>query len=230
MKKVIKNGMRRAFAICIAFAMVVTMIPVNGARAATTENNKYTQTYDGYKIEYDIVHKWDKGQTIQITVTNTGSQSLLNWAFRYDALGTIRDLWNATVIENDGTNYFIKCVNSNYEIKPGKSILFGYTLENSEAPAPEDFELCSKEVEVSDGYDIQFSITDSWDTGFNGKLIIKNTSDAPIEAWTLSFDTNFVINNLSDCNIIFILTSNKQLYKTTFIKKQIINKTITQQH
>ena len=142
------------------------------------------------------------GQTIEVTVTNTGDESLLNWAFKYDAEGEISNLWNAAVVENQDSEYVIKNSGWNYEIAPDQSVVFGYTLTDDDFLVPTDFELFSKRVDIAENYDVQLNVTNSWDTGVQGELVITNTSDAPIEAWTLSFDTNFVINNLWDGRIL----------------------------
>ncbi len=41
-----------------------------------------------------------------------------------------------------------------------------------------------------------------WDTGLQGEIVITNTSEGPLEAWELSFDSTFAINNLWDGKII----------------------------
>lgn len=67
---------------------------------------------------------------------------------------------------------------------------------------PDSFEIYSKRVDKTEGYDLQYNITKSWDTGVEGNIVITNNSDAPIEAWTLSFDSNFTINNLWDGRVL----------------------------
>lgn len=191
--------MEKIFSGFIATAMVATMLPAISAFAATGTT---TYSYDGYDVQYAVVNEWDNGQTVEVTVTNTGNESILNWAVKYDAEGEISNLWNASVVDNQDTEYVVKNNNWNYEIAPDQSVIFGYTLTDDDFSAPDEFELCSKRVDVSDGYDVQMNINNSWGVGVQGELVITNTSDAPIEAWTLSFDTNFVINNLWDHRIL----------------------------
>ena len=75
---------------------------------------------------------------------------------------------------------------------------------------PDSFEIYSKRVDKTEGYDVQYNITKSWDTGVEGNIVITNNSDAPIEAWTLSFDSNFTINNLWNGRV---LENNETSYK-----------------
>lgn len=183
----------------VAYAMATTMLPTIPAFAATGTT---TYTYDGYIVDYTVVNEWDNGQSIEVKITNTGDESILNWAFKYDADGEISNLWNAAIVDSNNTDYIIKNSGWNYEIAPNQSVNFGYTLTDDNLETPSDFELCSERIDLSGGYDVNVNIINSWDTGVQGELVISNISDSPIEAWILTFDTNFVIDNLWDGRII----------------------------
>lgn len=153
-------------------------------------------------MEYSVLNEWDNGQTVEVKVTNTGDDSILNWAFKYDAEGKINNLWNAAVYDNQGEDYIIKNSGWNYEIAPGQTVNFGYTLVDDKFETPDDFELCSNRVDVSTGYETILNIVEQWNTGIKAELVITNTSDKPLEAWTYSFDSNFTINNLWGARIL----------------------------
>lgn len=196
--KIIKKA-KRIISGIVAAAMAVTMLPQIPAFA---ETSMATYSYDGYDVEYSVLNEWDNGQSIEVKVTNTGNESILNWALKCDVEGKISNLWNASVYDNQGEDYIIKNNGWNYEIAPGQTITFGYTLTDNEFEAPDNFELCSKRVEMTDGYETALNIIEQWDTGFNAELVITNISDEPIEAWTYSFDSNFIIENLWDARIL----------------------------
>lgn len=183
----------------VAAATAITMMPQIPVFAATGNT---TYSYDGYDVEYSVYNEWDNGQTVQIKATNTGEDSILNWAFKYDAEGEITNLWNAAVYDQQGEDYIIKNSGWNYEIAPGQSVNFGYTLVNDEFTTPDSFTLCSKRVEKTSGYEVDFNVVDQWNTGIKAELAITNTSDQPLEAWTVSFDSNFTINNLWDGRLL----------------------------
>jgi len=61
---------------------------------------------------------------------------------------------------------------------------------------PKNFENFSKRVDIAEGFDVQLIVTNEWDEGFNGDIILSNTSNVPLEAWMLSLDTNFEIADL----------------------------------
>ena len=199
MKVKVNQRLKRLISGLVAAATATTMLPQMPAFA---ETGATTYSYDGYDVEYSVLNEWDNGQSVEVKVTNTGDDSILNWAFKYDAEGEIGGLWNATVYNNQGENYIIKNGGWNYEIAPGQTVNFGYTLLGDDPTAPEKFELCSKRVGVTFGYETSLNVVGRWDTGMKAELSVTNTSDEPIEAWELSFDTNFTINNLWDGRIL----------------------------
>ncbi len=199
MKVKVKQTLKRLISGLVAAATATTILPQIPAFA---ETGATTYSYDGYDVEYSVYNEWDNGQTVQIKVTNTGEDSILNWAFKYDAEGEINNLWNATVYDQQGEDYIIKNSGWNYEIAPGQSVNFGYTLVNDEFTTPDNFTLCSKRVEKTSGYEVDFNVVDQWNTGIKAELAISNTSDQPLEAWTVSFDSNFTINNLWDGRLL----------------------------
>ena len=62
--------------------------------------------------------------------------------------------------------------------------------------------MCNRRIEVESGYNVELKTTNVWDTGFQAEVEIKNTSEKPIEAWTLTFDSNFEINDYWNCKIL----------------------------
>lgn len=199
MNRKLKQAAKRLISGFVAAATVIIMLPQMPAFA---ETGATTYSYDGYDVEYSVLNEWDNGQSVEVKVTNTGDDSILNWAFEYDAEGEISNLWNASVYNNQGEDYIIKNGGWNYEIAPGQTVNFGYTLFGDDLAVPEKFELCSKRVEVASGYETNLNIIESWDTGIKAELVITNTSDNPLEAWTLSFDSNFTIDNLWNGRIL----------------------------
>jgi len=75
-------------------------------------------------------------------------------------------------------------------------------LSTEDYVVPTDFELCSKRVTVTDGYEVGYTIAQSWETGVQGEITITNTSESAIEAWTLSFDTNLTMGSVWNGRIL----------------------------
>ena len=117
--KIIKR-VKRIISGIVAAVMAVTMLPQIPAFA---ETSTATYSYDGYDVEYSVLNEWDNGQSVEVKVTNTGDESILNWALKCDVNGEMSDLWNASVYENQGEDYIIKNNGWNYEIAPGASLI-----------------------------------------------------------------------------------------------------------
>lgn len=194
-----KMRLKRTVSAVLAASMaasVFTAVPVYAETGSTT------YTYDGYKVDYTVTNEWFGNQNVNVTLTNTSNESILNWALGYDATGEISGIWNGYVYSKSDENYIIKNSGYNYEIEPYQSVNFGYTLSGNELEVPENFELCSKRVDKTEGYDVKLNVTGDWGDGFQAELIVTNTSDAPLEAWKVDFDSNFEIGNLWNGKII----------------------------
>lgn len=199
MKPSFKMRLKRSVSAVLAASMaasVFTAVPVYA------ETSSATYTYDDYKVDYAVTNEWFGNQNVNVTLTNTSDKPILNWALGYDANGEISGIWNGYVYSKSDEDYIIKNSGYNYEIEPYRSVNFGYTLSGNELEAPERFELCSKRVDKASGYDVKLNVTGDWGESFQAELIVTNTSDAPLEAWKLAFDSNFEITNLWNGKII----------------------------
>ena len=207
MRKITQNRLKKTISAVLAASMSLSLFTTMPVSA---ETGKTTYNYEGYSVEYNITNEWNGAQTVELKVSNTGDESILNWALKYDTDGEISNLWNASVYEQNADEYVIKNVGWNFEIAPNQSVTYGYTLNGNDLALPDSFEIYSKRVDKTEGYDVQYNITKSLDTGVEGNIVITNNSDAPIEAWTLSFDSNFTINNLWNGRV---LENNETSYK-----------------
>ena len=193
-----KSLLKRAVSSFTALAIATVAMPVIPAFA---EVGTVSYSFDGYDVEYSVKSEWVDGQNIEVKITNTGDEPILNWAFKYDAEGVIDGLWNASVYDTKETSYIIKNAGWNYEIAPKASVSFGYTLFDYSGTNPNNFELCAKRVDKTDGYDVQYNITNEWDTGLQGEIVITNTSEEPMEFWQLSFDSDVTIDSIWNASV-----------------------------
>ena len=114
MNKPAKRAVAFSLSAMLAVNTVIVSIPVSAE-----ENKGTTYTHDGYTIEYTVRNEWSGNQNIEITVTNTGSEILSDWAMGYNAYGEINGLWNAQIYGHQGTEYILKAADYNSEILPG---------------------------------------------------------------------------------------------------------------
>ncbi|MCM1062685.1 MAG: cellulose-binding domain-containing protein, partial [Eubacterium sp.] len=122
MKNTFCKRLKKSVSAILAAAMslsLFTAIPVSADIGRTTYN------YDGYSVDYNVTNEWDGAQTVELTVSNTGTDSILNWALKYDTEGEISNIWNADLYEQNGDEYVIKNVGWNFEIAPSQSVTYG---------------------------------------------------------------------------------------------------------
>lgn len=193
---------RRIISVITAVMLSLDMLVILPPNAFALSGDSRTYEKDGYTVTYKIGSEWENNRTVEINIKNTGEESILNWALKYDVGGEMSNLWNSKLYDKGEDYVIIKNNGYNYEIEPEQSISCGYIVTGKETVIPEDIELCSRRIDVSAGYDVDFNVTSDWHTGFQAEVTIENTSTEPIEAWTLFFDGNFTINNIWNAKMI----------------------------
>lgn len=192
--------MKKTCRLLLVMVMVFSIfLPIN---ANAEEVTRMLYQLDGYTVEYHVVENWSNNQNINVTITNTGNETIEGWALKYNAGGEINGLWNAVIYDCTETEYIIKNAGYNYEIEPDNSVTFGYILTSEKFNIPQEIKICSQRVEKENGYNVELIKKDDWGTGFQGEINISNLTDKPIEAWTLIFDCNFVIEDLWNTKLI----------------------------
>ena len=193
------HSIKRFLSGTVGAVMFLSALPAIAANAAVGTT---VLTYEDYEVSYAVTDEWNGGQNVLITVTNLGDESLYNWAFQYDAGGSIEGLYNAVVFENEDTDYIVKNNGWNFELAPQRSVSFGYTMRGEDLSVPTDFELRSERVDVTEGYDVEIAYDDVWQDGMRGRIIVTNTTEQPMEGWTLGFNTNFQVEYVWNGRVI----------------------------
>ncbi len=106
--KMLKKFSRKINRAVSSFLAAVMTMTVFAAVPAMAQTGITTYNYDGYKVEYNVQNEWTGFQNIDVRITNTGTEPILNWALGYDAGGEIMGVYNGTVLSSDGTEYVIK--------------------------------------------------------------------------------------------------------------------------
>ena len=193
------KAIKRIFCGILSAVMSLTLLPQIPVSAKTGST---TYTFDGYKVEYSVMNEWDKNQNIGITITNTGTETIENWAVKYDASGEISNLWNGKINKKDGTSYIIENAGYNSDIKPNQTVNFGYQLTSENPAVPSSYSFCMKRVPKTGGYTVTFSETGGYGSDVTGNITITNTTDKPIKSWELIFESDFTINNIWNAKLI----------------------------
>ncbi len=159
---------------------------------------------NGLKVDFKVDSQWDGFFNGTITVTNTGSQTVEDWAVTFDFPHEISNIWNAAITEHQPGVYTVKNVVWNQDIPVGGSINFGFTAAASgEITRPTFFTVNTKTTEVaSDQIKVEYVLYSDWGNGYSAALKITNLSAATIEDWTIDFDFARSISNLSCAKIL----------------------------
>jgi hypothetical protein len=175
----------------IMVVSLLTLAPMTASAQTQTFN------YNGFRVTYSITNSWQNNQSVNVTITNTGTAPIRNWALQYDPMGTIVGISNAQLF---GSN-IVRSVMHNSDIAVGGSVTFSYTLMGVTG-TPDSFALCNYRVQKENGYTVTLTRMPDWGSGFTGMINIANTTNAPIMAWELSFNTNFTITSAGDFTIL----------------------------
>ena len=158
---------------------------------------------DDCTVTYTIQNEWDGNQQISMSVTNNGSDTMRNWALKFDCADEITNIWNATVVQNTDGLCVIKNNGYNYEIIPNSTVEFGFQLRGDELALPESVAVCNKTVDSTESAEVSYEIRDNWGDGFIAEVSVTNNSDVPFEAWRLAFSGNFEISNIWNVNKLY---------------------------
>lgn len=187
----------------IAMILIITMLfclgnPVNGN--AQTNLIKKFQSGDAV-ISFTLQSQWDSGYVTEVAIQNKGDKPIKNWKLEAKIKGTIDNIWNATqesheeltVISNEGWN----C-----NIEAGESITFGMKVEGASFDDIVQIVLKQgKEQLHSDGYAVEYNITQQWGDYAIVDVVIHNTAQKTITNWNLTFQLDGEIVNIWNADI-----------------------------
>lgn len=153
---------------------------------------------EGYTIDVIVADTWEGAYNVKLQIRNTSGEKIHNWGLMMKTSDKISGLYNAVeVSEKDGLR-LIKNAGYDQDIPAGGSVEIGYTaFYDGKADVPKEFALSQvkKEADMSECV-VSLFVTDEWEDGGMAQIIIENTSDSPIEDWSLEFDSTMDIANL----------------------------------
>lgn len=112
--------------------------------ASYTEDRVKAYESGDCTITYTVQNEWDGNQQISMSITNNGSETVRNWALKFDGTGEITNIWNAEVCKNDGEIIALRNSGYNYEIIPDGTVEFGFQLRGEDLSFPESIALCNE--------------------------------------------------------------------------------------
>ncbi len=158
----------------------------------------YTYEENDYSVTYVIENAWEGNYTARIEITNKKDVSIENWMISFLCKDEISNIYNATIVEHTEDLYQIKNVEYNQDIPANGMVSFGFMVTYDEvADIPHPYIVLSEDTAVeSTDYMVEFNVTNAWDGGYIGEIIITNNGSDTIEDWYLACETEDEIVNI----------------------------------
>ncbi len=159
-----------------------------------------------YEITTNITSSWINHESIDLVLTNTGSDTIHNWYLTFNTLYNIENIWNGTIYETDGNGtYTITSNGWNQDIRTGESVTVGITFSSdteTELSVDPTWYLLNTQATVVDAsqYTLAYTEYSAWETGFTGQLTL--TPQVDCQHWELSFASNREITAASSAVLI----------------------------
>ena len=188
-----------------SFILVFTMMlmpitPVAATGEPSVELVPSLITGNTVSLEMLIDSAWEGYFNGTITLENTGSSQIDNWALSFAFPHSITNIWNAVIFEQADGMYTVKNAESNQDIPVGGSVSFGFTAQQNgdiESPGFYFINTAERTVPLSD-YEAKYTLYSDWGSGFNGEIALVNKSSQTIEDWSLSMDFPRKISTVSN--------------------------------
>ena len=192
--------------------LIATILAFSGfpsvvlAEALNAPSYYSVQSNLDYEISTNITSSWINHESIDLVLTNTGSDTIHNWYLTFNTPYNIDNIWNGTLYETDGNGtYTITSNGWNQDIHVGESVTVGITFSSdSETDLTIDPEwyLLNTQATVLDASQYTFEYTEysAWETGFTGQLTL--TPQVDCQHWELSFDSNRDITAVSSAVLL----------------------------
>ncbi len=158
----------------------------------------YTYEENDYSVTYVIENAWEGNYTARIEITNKKDVLIENWMISFLCKDEISNIYNATIVEHTEDMYQIKNVEYNQDIPANGMVSFGFMVTYDEvADIPHPYIVLSEDTAVeSADYMVEFNVTNAWDSGYIGEIIITNNGSDTIEDWYLACETEDEIVNI----------------------------------
>ena len=207
-----KHSTKRLYKLlAIILVLYMLILPFGNitVQAAEQSDMQVYSSFNNYDIGLNINSAWGNSFNAEITITNTGNETIENWYLSFKTQNQITGIWNAEVTSYDGERYILKNAGWNSDIRKGETVTIGFIAEdrnfyeaskNSFTDLKSSFKefliITEKVIENSENYSIEFNIESSWKEGFTGSLTVTNNTDITIEDWVLSFDFDHEISGI----------------------------------
>ncbi len=195
------NISKKAVAFLLALSFMCNMCISKNVFANI--KNKYEYAGQGYAITCKVIDSWNDGYQLCVSLKNTSQDIIHDWTVSFEMNGKIDNIWNAKIDSEDSRMYEVSGEKYNQDVLPNESIEFGCIISGNACDIPQIYYLESTRV-IADSkeYEVRYTVSNDWKTGFAGEFKIKNTSERSIKGWAVEFDWEQNIDNIWNGQIV----------------------------
>jgi len=160
--------------------------------------NPYVWTSENFQISYMVTNDWGEGYQCEIVITNIGDVTIEDWNLVLETTDTIDNIWNASIESSEEGVYYIDNMGWNSNILSGGSVSFGFVGSyEGELCIPTFYGVSGTETELAgESYQVTYQVSDLWENGYVGNIVIHNLTDTDLKNWKVKFDLSDNIVNL----------------------------------
>ncbi len=172
-------------------------------RPDAATDNTVSYEGEGYAVTCNIINSWGEGYTAEVSIKNTSDKKIHNWNLMFALDGEILSIWNAKISSrNEDGLYTIEGESYNSNINPGSAVSFGFNASGSQE-IPEFHFSQSVQMPVEEGdFEVDYAVSDDWETGFVGEIGILNRSSKSFKDWCITFDWDNDIDGIWNAKIV----------------------------
>ena len=169
-----------------------------------TDNNNDVYTFKdkdaGVKVLVAKKDSWDNGYVANISIENTGSESLSNWHIGLKVKGDIDSVWNSEYEIKDG-KLTLSYPTWKRKISAGETYTIGMKVNGTFGDF-EDFSYYEDAKDVSDLYKIEYKVRNTWAHHAIIDAFITNTGDTTLRDWSLAMDYDADIVDIWNADVV----------------------------
>ena len=198
-----KNRILPLFMSLVMALNLVLSLNISVEAASATRSYKAK----GYTVTYTVQNK-----KATVTLTNTGSSAIKNWALQFDGIDGAANAQNAVIYSTEKDRTVVR-FSGKSDIAPGAKTTFSFEV-NSAGAYPKSVRMLPVSDLARGSYNIKLADIKADGGELSGDIVISGKNMSIIASWELSFDSNFRITKVTGAK-----TVSARNMKYTFVNK-----------
>lgn len=106
----------------IASFLAAVMFQSGVMVVSAEENTSASFVYDDFSVNYEIKNSYGDTDVVDVTLTNTGEETIEDWMLYFDPNGEIQYVTNASEMTADNGSRYFKSKEYNADIVPNSTV------------------------------------------------------------------------------------------------------------